>query len=273
MSNIQRFRHADPKRVRSFAVNSATVIEVGDMVYQEVDDVRPASDTTYLASLDLTQRSLRGKFVGIALTASASGETDPVQVAGRGTFEMDCAAGQFEIGDGVSADDNAGATALLDQTVIAAGANGTPIGIVARRYSADTTRVLVEFDTLLGMALAPMQIVHLGYFAGLGTADELVTSRTFPWPFKLVALQARVATLIGTGDEVFTVDKNTTALDDTITVPGASAIGVIVTQTISDATGDDFFDANDVMDVATAGGSDAGAVDLYAWVRPYLHES
>ena len=71
MADVHRFRHADPKRVRSYAVNSATVIEVGDLVYQEVDDIRPASDLTYAASLATAQGTFAKKFKGAAMTASA----------------------------------------------------------------------------------------------------------------------------------------------------------------------------------------------------------
>ena len=272
MAQIHRFRHADPKRVRSYAVNSATVIEVGDQVYMEVDDVRPASDLTYMASLDLTQRQFAAQFVGIAMTASASGETAKVTVAQAGTFEFICAAAQFEIGDGVGPDDNAAPDALLDQQVIATGEDGTPIAFVTERYNQNTTSVRVEI-VIPGLRLGPMQRIHLGFMAALGTADELVTDMTFPWPFKLVALQARVQTIMGAGNEVLTIHKNAGALDDTLTLVGASVIGVVVNAAMVDATGDDIFAADDTLSVLTDGGSASGAADLYAWVRPFVNES
>ena len=85
MANHMRFRKADAKRLRYFAVNSATVIEIGDLLYQEVDDIRPASDATYGASLAITQANFAKQFKGVAMSASQSGETEPVLVATRAT--------------------------------------------------------------------------------------------------------------------------------------------------------------------------------------------
>jgi hypothetical protein len=269
MSNIQRFRHADPKRVIPYAVDSAQVIEIGDMVYQEVDDVRAASQITY-GTLALAQARLARKFAGIAMTASASGETTPVSVAKQGVFEMDCAAAQFEIGDRVNADDNATPDALLDQQVIAVGENGIGLMRVAKRYSANTTRVICE---IIPRDLYPDQLIPITLFSGLVTsAVDFVTDWAVPFPFKLVYVDAIVQVLTA-GILTATIDNGATGLDDTITVGDASAVGTVVRTTMDDATGDDIFEANDTLTIKGDGTPTAGEVMFVLWVYPFLNES
>lgn len=270
MANVARFRHADPKRVRSYDVNSATVIEVGDLVYQEVDDIRPAGDLTYGASLANAQGDFAKKFRGVAITGSASGETAPVQVATRGVFEFLCAAATFEIGDRVAVDDNGGGTALVPQQVIAAGENGLgAIGQVTKRYSANTTSVLVELEE---PALANL-VIPIQFGTQLITsAVDLVTDWPVPFPFKLVRLDAIVAVLTA-GAGVITVDNGATSLDDTLTIPTASGVGTVVTQAMDDATGDDVFEMGDTLTIKSDGTPTAGEAAFIAWVRPFLAES
>lgn len=272
MTSIHRFRHIDPQRVASYPVDSATVIEVGDLVYLEVDDVRPASGLTYGASLANAQGNFAKKYVGVAMTASANGETDPVQVARAGTFEFACAAGQFEVGDLVNADDNTGGTALEDQQVIAVGENGIGIGRVAKRYSANTTSVLIEIFPLSQGRQLPAQVITL--FAGaIGAAADLVTNWPVPFPFKLNAVRSITTVLTDTAATVVTVEKNTTALDDTHTIPDASAVGAVVETVMDDATGDDIYQMGDTLSLVSDGGAVAGEAVLQIVVQPFLNES
>ncbi len=270
MSNVHRFRHADAKRVKMYAVDSAQVIEVGDMVYQEVDDVRVASELTYGASLAATQAQFKKQFVGIAMGSSANGETDPIAVAKAGTFELNCAGAQFEIGDLVGPDDNTGGTALVDDQVIAVGENGQGIGRVAKRYSANTTRVLVEVFPMDQMADFLMPISFPTQL--ITSAVDLVTDWPVPFPFKLVQLDA-IVTVLTAGAGVITVDNGATGLDDTLTIPDASAVGTVVTQAMDDATGDDIFDMGDTLTIKSDGTPTAGEAGFILWVKPYLNES
>ena len=56
-------------------------------------------------------------FAGVAMQASRSGDTQPIRVATTGVFEFDCLSTTFEVGDLMASDENAGGTALLNQTV------------------------------------------------------------------------------------------------------------------------------------------------------------
>jgi hypothetical protein len=88
-------------------VDSAVVIEHGDLCYLNTDDVRPAgydanADGTgelWATSENVTQLAFKEVFLGVALQASRSGDTDEIQVATEGIFLFDCASATFEIGD------------------------------------------------------------------------------------------------------------------------------------------------------------------------------
>ncbi len=271
MANRTKIRKSDPKKARVYAVDSATVIEVGDAVYQEINDIRPAGDLTYGASLADAQTQFAKQFVGIAMQASANGETAPITVYGAGEFEFDCAAAQFEIGDAVGMDDNAGGTALIPQQVIAVGENG--IGAIARitkRYSANVTRVVAEILPHAGRALTPIPIP---LYQGLITAAvDFLTAWPVLFPFKLVRVDA-IVTVLTAGACVVTIDKGATSLDDTLTIPTASAVGDVTTATMDDATGDDIFNMGDTLTIKGDGTPTAGEALFVLWVVPFLNES
>lgn len=272
MTDIARYRKAEGDSVR-LPVDSAQVIEQGDMVWLNADDVRPASSFSYVTSdLPGTQANFRRDFVGIAQTASDDGDTDPITVQTSGRFEMDCAAAQFEIGDLVGPDDNAGGDTLLDQQVIAIGENGYGgIMRVVKRYGSNTTRVLCEIlpqavrhpDTILTIPLGGHDIT---------AAADFVTDLAVQFPFKLVALVG-IVTVATTGALTATVDQDTTALDDTLTIPGGSAVGTVVRQAMDDATGDDRFEVGDNITLKGDGTPSAGEAEFYIEVRPFLVES
>ena len=148
MSDKMRWRYGDTNPVVA-AVDAATVIEIGDLVYQETDDARPASSlaiqTTKLASQEL----FTGKFLGVAMQRSRSGETAPIRVATTGVFEFDCPSGTFELGILMGVDENAGGTALLNQQAVSVAQANCAVGRVAKREAAATTSVLVDVRSMV----------------------------------------------------------------------------------------------------------------------------
>lgn len=142
MADRMRWRYGDTNPVIA-AVDSAQTVDIGDLVYQETNDARPADQKTY-SSLAQTQEDFVDKFLGVAAQRSRSGDTDPIRVDTTGVFEFICAAATFELGDLVGPDDNAGGTALECQKVIAVTQASRAVGRVAKRYSSNTTLVLVE---------------------------------------------------------------------------------------------------------------------------------
>ena len=145
MTDTMRWRYGDTNPV-VLPVDAATVIEIGDLVWLDTDDAKPASASTYGASLAAAQETFHDKFAGVAMQRSRAGDTQPIRVATTGVFEYPCASAAFEVGARVGADDNTAGNALVNQLVIAV-ASANPersIGSCAKRVGTADTKVLME---------------------------------------------------------------------------------------------------------------------------------
>jgi hypothetical protein len=143
MSDKMRWRYGDTNPVVA-AVDTATVIEIGDLLYQEIDDVRPAAAQADMGSEGSNQEVFAHQFLGVAMQRSRTGETGPVRVATTGVFEFDCPSGAFELGDLAGVDENAAGDALLNQQVAKVDQSRYAIGRVAKRQTVAGTSVLVD---------------------------------------------------------------------------------------------------------------------------------
>ena len=132
------------------AVDSATVIEVGDLVYQDTDDAKPAGSLPKQwcrdgQSLEQAQQELFVKyFLGVAMQRRQSGDSDPIRVAITGVFEFDCPSGTFELGDLVGVVEASSGIALENQRVAPVAAGIYAIGRVAKRVATAAPTVLVD---------------------------------------------------------------------------------------------------------------------------------
>lgn len=268
MADQNRFQHADRRRIRRFAVDSATVIEIGDMLWQDTDDVKPASDYTWDTDLKTTRTQFAEDFVGVAFDASASGETDDIAVYTRGTFVFECAAATFEIGDGVGPAKASG-NALEDQKVVAVPENDYgSIMTASKRYGSNTTGVEVEIYPHATGPLHVPQVISLGAHDITSTAD-VVTDWPVSYPFKLVAVRT-INRVSPASDTTLTIDNGTTSLDDTHAT-GTGAAGAVVRTLMDDASGDDIFTEGDILSVTSDGAAATGEVEIQLEVRPFLH--
>ena len=147
MANVMRWRYGDTNPVK-LPVDSATVIEIGDLVFLDTDDVKPVSGVSYGADLAATQEAAHDKFLGVAMQASAAGETSEIRVATSGVFEFNQASASVEIGTRIGCDDNVAGDELLPQQVIGVDAASPElsIGRCARRTSS-ATRILVSIQS------------------------------------------------------------------------------------------------------------------------------
>jgi hypothetical protein len=143
MSDILRWRYGDTHPV-VLPVESATVIEIGDLIYLDTDDARPASMQADAGSEPLNQEAFHDNFVGVAMQRSRAGDTAPIRVATRGVFEFPCPSAAFEVGALIGASENAGGTALEDQQVEGVGTANLAIGRCAKRVNPAATSVLVD---------------------------------------------------------------------------------------------------------------------------------
>jgi hypothetical protein len=143
MSDKMRWRYGDTNPVVA-AVAAPTVIEIGDLVWQDVDNAQPASAQAGQGSKAANEEAFAAKFLGVAMQRSRAGDTAPLRVATTGVFEIDCPSGTFELGDLVGADESAPPGGLVNQQVCKVADSRYAIGRVARRAAAATTSVLVD---------------------------------------------------------------------------------------------------------------------------------
>jgi hypothetical protein len=148
MSDKMRWRYGDTNPVVA-AVDTATVIEIGDLVWQDTDDAKPVSSRTNHGSKAANQETMADVFLGVAMQRSRSGETAPVRVATTGVFEFDCASSTFELGDLIGADENPGHDGLLNQQVVKVSQSKYAIGRIAKRQSTETNSVLVDIRSTI----------------------------------------------------------------------------------------------------------------------------
>jgi hypothetical protein len=148
LSNVQRHRREANNPVEA-AVDLATAIEIGDMVWQDSDDAKPASDVAEASTLAETQEAFHDGFLGVSEQASrATLESNDIRVGTTGVWEFTCDAATFELGALVGPAAGAGA-AIVDQKVAAVATPNLAIGRVAKRYGSNTTKVFVRISSVV----------------------------------------------------------------------------------------------------------------------------
>ncbi len=143
MTDKMRWRYGDTNPVVA-AVDTATVIEIGDLVWQDTDDAKPASSQADQGSETANQELLVDNFLGVAMQRSRSGDTAPIRVATTGVFEFDCPSDTFELGDFAGADENTAGDALLNQQMAKVSESRYAVGRIAKRQPVATTGLLVD---------------------------------------------------------------------------------------------------------------------------------
>ena len=135
----------NPRRIR---VDSATVIEKGDLVFLDTNDAKPAKDESY-TTLAGTQEAFHDHFAGVAQDRSRALDTADIMVATTGVFEYAAASTTFDEGKLVGMDDNVGGTALLNQTVIAVATENLAVGHVTKAVASAATLVQLEIHSVV----------------------------------------------------------------------------------------------------------------------------
>ena len=141
MADKMRWRYADTNPVVA-AVDSATVIEIGDLLWQDTDDAKPASQLTITVTVGRVEQ-FANSFLGVAMQRSRNGDTAPIRVATTGVFEFDVLGGDcFELGDLVAI--SRFPDGLQNQQVAKTQLSMYAIGRVAKRAATPVISVLVD---------------------------------------------------------------------------------------------------------------------------------
>jgi hypothetical protein len=138
-----RWRYGETNPVM-LPVDSATEIEIGDLVYLDTDDAKPAAAQPDSLSEAANQEAFHDKFAGVAMQKSRAGDSDPIRIATTGVFEFACASGTYEVGQLFGAEEQSSGTALENQKVDDVATANLAIGRCAKRVNPADTRVLID---------------------------------------------------------------------------------------------------------------------------------
>ena len=147
MADKMRWRYGDTDSVDA-TVKSATIIEIGDILWQDPEDgnAKPASIIGHDKTLFAQQGLVAHHFLGVAMQRSRSGDTNPIRVATTGAFEFefDCLEGGICLGDFIGVSANNAAGILFNQRVHPVTDHTIAIGRVAKRQPTAATSVFVD---------------------------------------------------------------------------------------------------------------------------------
>lgn len=148
MSDKMRWRYGDTNPVIA-GVLSETVIEIGDLVFQENDDCKPASMVPDMGSVEETQKWFANRFLGVAMQRSRPGDTEPIRVYTAGVHEFDCPTGTFRLGELIGCQAGPNRDCLKKQEVIMVYHPRFAIGRVAKREPCPACTVFVEIKSTI----------------------------------------------------------------------------------------------------------------------------
>jgi hypothetical protein len=139
-----RYRYGDVRPVR-VAVASATVIEIGDLVYLASGAALPFSAQADLGTKAQNQEGAHDAFIGVSLSRSRNGDADPITIATAGVFEFDLASATLAIGSlvGPAGTGEAGAVGVANQSIESVATANLAIG---RTVEAITSATKVKVD-------------------------------------------------------------------------------------------------------------------------------
>lgn len=131
------------------AVDSATAIEAGDLLFLDTDDAKPASSEAWNTDLATTQANFTNHFLGIAMADHEAGSGAvkhfPVDISPSSVYEMDCESETHEFGDMLGVAKDTG-NALLPAKLKKAVAASSCFRCIRRDPSA-ATRVYVRMQS------------------------------------------------------------------------------------------------------------------------------
>lgn len=131
MADVMRWRYGDTQPVVA-AVLSETAIQIGDLVYWDGDQAKPAALQPDQGTEPANQQLFASKFLGVAMQRSPAGKNTPIRVATAGVFEYPTPDSGLKLGDWVGVDENDAGNALENQRLVKVTVADRAIGRVVR---------------------------------------------------------------------------------------------------------------------------------------------
>ncbi|HUT11599.1 MAG TPA: hypothetical protein VMY42_13955 [Thermoguttaceae bacterium] len=128
-----------------YAFDATIAVDVGDLMFHDTDDAKPASSQADGGTEILNQRTFAKRFAGVSLERKLVGETTAgtIAVAPVWVGDYTVTSGTFEVGDLLAADEASGGTALEDQVLVKTTDPDLAIGFALERKAAAATTLLV----------------------------------------------------------------------------------------------------------------------------------
>lgn len=143
MADVMRWRYGETNPIM-IPVDAATAIEIGDVVYLDTDDAKPAGAQADAGTEAGNQAALHNKFAGVAMQRSRVGDVEPIRVATTGVFEFVCSSTTFEVGALIGPSENGAGDKLESQKVKGVAGAHLAIGRCAKRVNPADVKVLVD---------------------------------------------------------------------------------------------------------------------------------
>jgi hypothetical protein len=143
------------EQIQSFVADASLQIDIGDLMYLDTDDAKPASSQADQLSETLNQALFASKFAGVANSSrsSADGSAGTVRVQVDGLYEFPVVSSTFEIGDLLGADEAASGTALEDQQLRKVTHPDLAVAVVTERKASAATKVWARILSRVGLDL------------------------------------------------------------------------------------------------------------------------
>lgn len=153
MANRLRFRSGQVSLHR-LRVDSGTVLEAGDLVFLDTDDVKPAQSFAWTTDLATTQAAFAAAFLGVCHQPSADGQTDDVSVdlSPLAVYEFDANPATYEVGTILGPDEQS--NTLMNQQLETVASAGLGIARAAEYKAASAATLRVTFASAFHTASA-----------------------------------------------------------------------------------------------------------------------
>ena len=147
--NKLRFRSGQVL-LRRVPVNVDTVIEVGDLLWLDGDEVKPASDFTWDTDLATSQAAFAAVFLGIAHQPSAAGESIPVSidVSSQSVYEFDTDNAAYTFGQSLGPGEN---SSTLSNKQLTSATASSSIARAAEFSTTATNKLRVSFASAFAL--------------------------------------------------------------------------------------------------------------------------
>ncbi len=143
MPNTMRWRYGETNPVM-LPVLAGTVIEIGDLLYLEGGNVKPASSQTDQGTLAANQETFHDNFIGVAMQCTTGASAETIRVATSGVFELACLPATFGVGDLIGSTEDGTGGALESQIVIGVATEDLALGRCVKLTAPSSEKVLVD---------------------------------------------------------------------------------------------------------------------------------